>query len=189
MAHMTPPQLIFIHGPTAVGKLTVARELARLTGFRLFHNHLIVDALTAVFEFGSEPFIRLREPMWLAIMRDAAIARISLVFTFTPEATVSPGFVEEAIAAFEGEGGEVKFVALTSAVEIQDARIGNESRAAFGKLRSVSVQRALRQRRLMDYRPMPDSGLTIDTGATSPEDAARMILDHFALSVVKTSPA
>jgi hypothetical protein len=49
--------LIFLHGPAAVGKLTVARELAHLTGFGLFHNHLTVDALTAVFDFGTEPFI------------------------------------------------------------------------------------------------------------------------------------
>src|SRR5262245_61805419 len=53
--------LIFLHGPAASGKLTVARELVTLTGFRLFHNHLVVDALTAVFGFGTAPFIRLRE--------------------------------------------------------------------------------------------------------------------------------
>ena len=49
-----------------------ARELAHITGFRLFHNHLIVDALTAVFDFGTEPFIELREQVWLAVFREAA---------------------------------------------------------------------------------------------------------------------
>src|SRR3712207_8263459 len=32
--------LLFLHGPPAVGKLTVARRVAELTGWRLFHNHL-----------------------------------------------------------------------------------------------------------------------------------------------------
>jgi len=41
-------KLVFIYGPPASGKLTVARELATLTGYRLFHNHLIVDAVAAV---------------------------------------------------------------------------------------------------------------------------------------------
>jgi len=41
-------ELLFIYGPAAVGKLTVARELAKLTGFRLFHNHLTVDAVMAL---------------------------------------------------------------------------------------------------------------------------------------------
>lgn len=43
-------ELIFIHGPAAVGKLTVARELSRQSGVAVFHNHLVVDALLAVFE-------------------------------------------------------------------------------------------------------------------------------------------
>jgi cytidylate kinase len=51
-------ELVFIHGPAGSGKLTVARELSRMTGLRLFHNHLTVDAVTAVFDFGSEPFVR-----------------------------------------------------------------------------------------------------------------------------------
>lgn len=38
-------KLLFIYGPPASGKLTVAREPAALTGYRLFHNHLVVDAL------------------------------------------------------------------------------------------------------------------------------------------------
>jgi tRNA uridine 5-carbamoylmethylation protein Kti12 len=35
-------KLIFISGMPAVGKLTVAQELAKLTGYRPFHNHLTV---------------------------------------------------------------------------------------------------------------------------------------------------
>jgi hypothetical protein len=177
------PQLIFIHGPAAVGKYTVARELQALTGFKLFHNHLMVDALQAVFEFASEPFMRLREPMWLAVLHDAAAAGISVIFTFAPEVTVSERFVGEAIDAFEREGGEVKFVALTCAEAIQDARIEDASRASFGKLRSAPILRELRAQGLMDYPPLPDSGLTIDTGITSPEDAAKQIVAFFGLKM------
>ncbi len=64
--------LIFIHGSPAVGKLTVARELAKLTGFRLFHNHLTVDLVSSIFDFGSEPFVLLREQIWLAAFAEAA---------------------------------------------------------------------------------------------------------------------
>ncbi len=58
-------KLIFLHGMPGVGKLTVATELAKLTGFKLFHNHLTVDLVTSLFEFGSQPFIELRERIWL----------------------------------------------------------------------------------------------------------------------------
>ncbi|MBD0327065.1 MAG: AAA family ATPase, partial [Pyrinomonadaceae bacterium] len=48
-------KLIFLHGLPGVGKLTVARELAKLTGFKVFHNHLAVDLVESLFEFGSQP--------------------------------------------------------------------------------------------------------------------------------------
>lgn len=54
-------ELIFLHGTAASGKLTTARALDVLLGYPVFHNHLVVDTLTTVFPFGSEPFVRLRE--------------------------------------------------------------------------------------------------------------------------------
>jgi len=42
-------KLVFIHGPVASGKLTIARALGQLSGFAVFHNHLVVDAVAAVF--------------------------------------------------------------------------------------------------------------------------------------------
>ena len=64
-------KLIFIYGMPATGKLTVARELANMTGLKLFHNHLVVDLLLSTFEFGSEPFVELREEIWLSVFRQA----------------------------------------------------------------------------------------------------------------------
>jgi MoxR-like ATPase len=61
-------KLIFLHGLPGVGKLTVGRELAKLTEFRVFHNHLAVDLVESIFEFGSQPFVELREAIWLALL-------------------------------------------------------------------------------------------------------------------------
>lgn len=38
----SPLQLVVLHGLPAVGKLTVAKQLAEATSFKLFHNHLVV---------------------------------------------------------------------------------------------------------------------------------------------------
>src|SRR5215211_7250719 len=81
----TAMELVFVHGPAASGKLTVARELGRLTGLPVFHNHLIVDVLLEVFEFGSPEFVALREQFWLATFGAAAASGRSLIFTFAPE--------------------------------------------------------------------------------------------------------
>jgi hypothetical protein len=75
-------KLVFLHGPPGVGKLTVGRELAAITGYGLFHNHLVVNALLAVFEFGSPAFVELREEIWLAVFERAGDAGVpGLIFT------------------------------------------------------------------------------------------------------------
>ncbi len=106
-------ELLFIYGPAAVGKLTIGRELAKITGFRLFHNHLIVDAVMAVFDFGSEPFIKLREQIWLSVFKEAAEQNVSLIFTFSPERTIRTTFIQETLDAVESSGGKVRFIQLT----------------------------------------------------------------------------
>ena len=173
--------LIFLHGPAAVGKLTVARELADMTGFRLFHNHLIVDALTAVFDFGTEPFITLREQIWIAVFREAAQRNVSLIFTFAPERTVSSSFINQAIDAVESAGGRVLFVALTCPSDELEQRIESPSRAAFGKLSSRALFLELQQAGAFVYPQLPDSGLSIDTSQMSPHEAANQICGFFSL--------
>jgi len=37
---MVEKKLIILFGPPAVGKMTVGKELADLTGLKLFHNHM-----------------------------------------------------------------------------------------------------------------------------------------------------
>jgi hypothetical protein len=166
--------LVFLHGPAAAGKLTVGRELSRLTGYRLFHNHLVVDAVTAVFDFGSESFVRLREEMWLAVFREAALRNTSLIFTFSPERTVRESFVEEAVAAVEEAGGRVRFVGLTCADSELERRVEDASRAQFGKLRSKTLFQELRAEGAFDYPKLP-SDLDIDTGKLTPAEAALRI--------------
>jgi len=107
-------QLVFIHGPAAAGKLTIARVLGVKTGFPVFHNHLVADMLLAVFDFGSPPFVYLRENIWLEVTRRAGQERLpGLILTFTPERTVRPEFIGTMVAAVENAGGRVLFVQLT----------------------------------------------------------------------------
>jgi hypothetical protein len=168
-------RLVFIHGPAASGKLTVAKELAALTGLSLFHNHLVVDALLAVFPFGSPGFVELRERMWLDVFAAAAAEDRSFVFTFHPESSVAPDFPQRAAALVEGAGGRVDFVALTCAPAVVEARVEAPSRQASGKLSSLAVLRELEAQGAFDYPPLPPPAITIDTGTVAPADAAARI--------------
>jgi hypothetical protein len=168
-------KLVFIYGVAASGKLTVARELGSLTGLPLFHNHLIVDAVASVFPFGSDRFIRLREMFWLTMFREAAETGQSIIFTFAPEATVSPDLPEGAAKTVGDFGGELIAIRLTLPVDEQERRIANADRGKFGKLRSLELLRQLRQQFIVCEAAMPPPALTIDTSLVEPADAARLI--------------
>ena len=171
-------KLVFLYGAPASGKLTVARELAAKTGFALFHNHLVVDAVGAVFPFGSDEFVRLREEFWLRMFAEAAKASRSLIFTFAPEGTVAPDFAERARQAVRAAGGDVFFVRLTVPPDEQERRIANADREAFGKLRSLELLHKLRAQFDACDAAMPPADLTIDTGALDPRSAAQRIVER-----------
>jgi hypothetical protein len=170
-------RLIFIHGTAASGKFTVGRELARLTGLPLFHNHLVVDAVAAVFPFGTDAFIRLRESFWVQTFAEAAKADRSLIFTFQPEPTVSLGFPDQVREIVEGHGGSLFMVALDVSATAQERRIGDPGRAKFGKLVSRDLLRELRESFDASMAAMPAPDLRIDTESCDPIDAATRIRD------------
>jgi hypothetical protein len=174
-------KLVFIHGPAASGKLTIARALGQRTGFAVFHNHLVVDAVAAVFPFGSDSFVKLRERMWLDTMREAAVTGRSLIFTFAPEPTVAVDFPQRAAEAVAAAGGSTCFVRLTVSRAEQEKRIDAASRAEFGKLRSLALLRQLRDDFEACERRMPAGALAIDTGAVQPQQAADEIARALAL--------
>lgn len=168
-------RLVFLYGPPASGKLTVARLVVERMGYALFHNHLVVDAVAAVFPFGSEAFVRLREQFWLDTFAAAAANDRSLVFTFAPEPTVAADFPERVQRLVTAAGGEVVFAALDVSAEEQERRVDAPSRKAFGKLRSAEPLRSLREGMHAAMEAMPVPALRIDTEALPPEAAAEAI--------------
>src|SRR5882724_12388632 len=116
------------HGLTGVGKLAVARKLAKLTGLRIFHNHLAVDLVESVFEFDIPPFVELREKVWLDVFSRAVAANLDgLIITFAFDRTVRGGFIENTREVIESPGGEVLFVGLRCSTEELEMRIEHPS--------------------------------------------------------------
>jgi chloramphenicol 3-O-phosphotransferase len=181
-------RLIFIYGKPATGKLTVAEELEKLTGYKLFHNHLVVDLLLSTFEFGSEPFVRLREEIWLAVFREASRAQVpGLIFTFNPEKTVRAGFVEQAAGTVANDGGRVDFVELVCPVDELRRRVASESRLKYRKLSSVELFDRLESEGEFETAHMPLAAVTIDTCATDPAEAAEHIRSALGIPIAPVS--
>ena len=179
-------KLIFIYGMPAVGKLTVAQELAAITGYRLFHNHLVVDLLLTVFEFGSPQFVALREEFWLSIFEQASRSPMpGMIFTFNPESTVRPSFIANVMNTVAEAGGKVHFIELTTPIPELKRRMGSLSRLQYKKLTSVPLFEQLREEGVFEVDYMPKPQLSIDTSLHQPARAALDIARALNLLPVK----
>ena len=145
-ADSRPPALDLRRWPVASGKLTSGRLVAERIGVPLFHNHLVVDAVAAVFPFGSPEFVRLREQFWLETISAAASAGQSLIFTFAPEPSVAADFPDRVEQLIARHGGQITYIALDLDEAEQERRLVDASRQRFGKLRSPEILRTLRPR-------------------------------------------
>lgn len=182
---MSRPRLIILHGPVAAGKFTIGQELAALTGLRFFHNHLTVDLLLAVFPFGHPAFVRQREAIWLDVMGEAAGAGTSLIFTFTPERTVSPEFPATLARHVAEKGGTVTFVEVRCTEAEIERRLGETSRGQFQKLTSLSDYRSLKAAGAFDYPAIP-SACSVDSAKLTAREAAQWIAAELRLAATKT---
>ena len=175
-------KLVVIYGAPGVGKLTTAKALAELTGFRLFHNHLSFDLVSAVFDFQTPPFSRLSETIRLATFEAAARENVpGLVFTFVYSAPEDDEFVGRIVQVVEAHGGQAVFVRLSCDQATLERRVLGEERKRFGKIASVPALRgALRRWKLDATMPFGES-LEIDNSSLPAGEAARRIAKHFAL--------
>jgi hypothetical protein len=179
-------KLIFIYGLPASGKLTVAQELVAITGYKLFHNHLVVDLLLSVFDFGSPEFVALREEIWLSIFEQACHSQLpGLIFTFAPEATVHPGFIDKMLKTVAGAGGELDFIELTCPLPELKRRMGSLSRLQYKKLTSVALFEELHREGSFESGYMPNARLSIDTSLGTPARSALQIARTLDLIPVK----
>jgi shikimate kinase len=172
-------RFVFLYGPPGVGKLTVGRELARLTGFKLFHNHLMVNAVQAVFPRGSDSWDRLIRECQCLVLAEAARAGVDLVMTWAHG--VSEDIPRRYTDVVESNGGRVLFVRLVCETDVLLARVGHDERRALGKLTDPEILRGLLEG---SHRPRPlpfGESLTIDTTDLVPAEAADQIADYFRL--------
>ena len=176
-------QLVVVCGPPAVGKLTVGTELARLTGFRLFHNHLTVDLVGSVFASGTEPNVRLREEIWLTVFDYACRYGVpGLVFTLAV-ASWSPtaGFFSAVERVVRGRGA-VRYVELACAREELLKRVVQPSRRAYDKVNDTDTLAGwLDDGRIKLPQIERDGVLRIDNTALAPGEVAHRIVEHFGV--------
>jgi hypothetical protein len=169
-------QIVLLFGRPGVGKFTVGRALAAETGFRLLHNHAVVDLVEALFAFGTPAFVALRERLWLEAVDAALAANMpGLILTFAPERTVPQSFLDELRAHTVSGGGTLRFVELHCAPAELDRRLEGKSREHFGKLRDAKRYHELEAAGVFTHPIMPPAEIVVETTDVTPAEAARQI--------------
>jgi hypothetical protein len=186
---------VIIFGPPAVGKMAVGLELERLTGFRLFHNHMTVDPVIRLFPFDSPAYNRLVGEFRQRVFEEfAASDARGLIFTFVwvLDDEQDRRFVERAMKTFTDRDGNVWFTELEASQAERLRR--NETPLRLSEKRpqrNIDGSRAFLldadRRYQMNTRGgffYPDRHLKIDNTALEPDVVARTIADHFSLPIL-----
>ena len=108
-------KFIVIFGPPAVGKMTVGHELAKLTGLKLFHNHMTIDLVLNFFEFGDPQFHRLVSGFRARVFEEVAGSELpGLIFTYAwaLDLASDKAFIDQSCDIFRQRGAEIYFVEL-----------------------------------------------------------------------------
>jgi hypothetical protein len=171
--------LVYLYGPPAAGKLTIAERLAELTGSRLFHNHLTVNAITPVFGFASPAFTEVLHRLRLDVFATAARAGVDLIFTNNSAWSGQDArqrfvtFADSAARVVAQHGGTTRFVQIMAPLSVLESRLADDSRRAHGKL--VDVQRLRELFATYDAAPLHPDDLIVSSSDLSPEEAAGRI--------------
>lgn len=174
-------KLLLLHGPPAAGKLTVANEIARRTGFKVFHNHLTIDCLTPIFDFGTPSFEKLIDSIRLDIIAEAVRVGQDMIYTFCYAKGGDDRHVAEVISRVEQHGGEFCPVLLVCDRDVLRERVVAESRKEHGKIGEPAHLDQLIEKYEL-FSPFPDrETLIIDNTDLPPEKVAEKIIDHFSL--------
>ena len=174
-------KLILIYGSPAVGKLTVARKLGKQTDYKVFHNHLTIDAVVPVFEFGSKSFWKLVHQFRIDTIAEAARENVDLVYTFCYAKDFDDAHVEEVEKAVVENGGELCLVLLTAERSEIERRVLEESRLKYKKAATLELLHGFWEKFEL-FSPVNDrESLIIDNTNLSAEETAKRIIEHFDL--------
>jgi len=175
-------KLLFIYGPPAVGKFTVAKHISKITGYRIFHNNLTINFVGSIFEFGTKIFYKLSADFRLKMIEESAKANIKgLIFTFCYSNPEDDMFIEKVIKKVKKYKGEVCLVHIHCDKNKLFERVKNLNRKKYNKITTVkSLKESLNKWNYFSPTSIRKS-LSIDNTNLSPEIVASKIIDFYSL--------
>lgn len=184
------PKFILIYGPIGAGKLTIARELQKLTGFSLIHNHMILNLVEELFPRGESSPHRADLVMKIfgIMIKEAALKKKSIImthpyaYTFVYKNGISdPEFVENMIKIYRDNNGTVCPVHIVCDKKENLRRASNKGRKVHKKLVVKKTLKEILDREDHDTSPKLKDNFKIDVTSIKAAQVAKIIKKHFNL--------
>ena len=182
-------KLVLIIGDTAVGKMTVGQELMKITGLRLFHNHMTIEPVLEIFgSFNGTVIKRLREVIFEEFAKSDNFGMIfTVMWAFDMQSDWE--YHDWVRSIFEPYGTEFYYVELVADQQIRLARNVTPNRLAHKASKrdlEVSNARLLRDDSNHRLESLPgelpfENYMKIDNTHLEPEAVAAMIKERFNL--------
>ncbi len=183
-----PMKLVLLIGSGAVGKMTVGQELMKLTGLRLFHNHMTIEPVIEIFgAYNGQAIAELRE----VIFREfAKTDNYGMIFTYmwAFDHQSDWDYIEHVKSIFAPYGTEFYYVELVADMETRLRRNQTENRLQNKpSKRNIAfsgglIQNEGKYRLVSNPGELPfDNYLRIDNTNLPAHEAARQIKEYFKL--------
>jgi shikimate kinase len=175
-------KLVFLYGPPAVGKLTIAKVLAEKIGYKLLHNHLLVNPIAEVFSFENPANRLLVREFRLRIVEEAVKSNIDLIATFGIAGNDPCTHITDVIQTVELHKGENCLVHLTADQETILTRVEDQFRKDHGKnLSKEKLKEILKNNQDMFQKYPEKEHLSINTTKISPDESVKTIIAYYNL--------
>ena len=180
-------KLLILIGDSAVGKMTVGQELTKITPFRLFLNHMMIEPVLEIFgAFDGGVIQRLREVIFEEFAKSD---HYGMIFTFMWAFDMESdwAYIERVREIFGLPEEDVYYVELIAPQEVRLARNATDNRLKHkASKRDIDASNARLIRDDANYRcvslpgeiPYPNY-LRLENAEISAQEAARIIKEHF----------
>lgn len=180
-------KLLILIGNSAVGKMSVGQELAKITPFRLFHNHMMIEPVLEIFgSFRGDVIQKLRKVIFEEFAKSD---NYGMIFTFMWAFDMPSDweYLESVKSIFGLPEEDVYYVELIAPQEVRLQRNATENRLKHkASKRDIDASNARLVRDDENHRMESLPGeitspnyIRIDNSHLSPAETAKIIKARF----------